>query len=777
MNPRDNQKRSKEIITIMIILFIVATFITLHAAIYMREINQDDYFKAMYHSLIDISQGNIAIFPITSLFFKYEFFTSIAILIIGVAWYSDFWFKKDMMEGKEKGTSDWNTNLDKYNKKYSDPYGSTKYDGDYNMILSEDIRLNMDTRKTRRNNNVLVVGGAGTGKSRFLCKPNILQANCSFVITDPAGELLASQGKFLKEHGYKVKVFNLVDMAHSNCYNPFHYIRDDLGVMMLINCLIKNTNNGQKGGDPFWEKSETALLQALMFYLIKYRPKEEQNFNSILSLLSMASVDENNANFESPLDKIFKQVEKDDPQGIAIKQYKIFKQGAGKTLKSILISTSVRLSVFNIKEVARLTQKDNIDLGKVGDEKTAIFIIIPAADDTYNFLASMMYSQLFETLYFHAENECGFKKRLPYHVRFILDEFANIGQIPNFEKKIATFRKYEMSCTIILQSLSQIKSLYKDDWQGIVGNCDTFLLLGSSEEETTKYVSDMLGTKTIRTKNISRNRRGGKVGSESNGRDGRKLMLPEEIQAMDNSNCIIRIRGLQPFLTKKYTLEKHPNFKFTADANDNNVYEIRKQPELLIKDNISLYDIRTAIKKAKMKKVIGRPKEAAEGHIEAFSEEVIKKAELQQQQILEDEFNDIEEASITEVNKKKPNKRVIGRPEGEFDSNVLTLTEETMEKSENEIETKEENKERKNRRNNNNGSNNESDSNNRRNNNNGNYTYKKKSYNKNYNNNKNRNNQRNMTKQEFKEPDIDMEDLAYLDNVDVPDDEMPNPYK
>ena len=268
MKPLDTKKKVKEIIMTMIIITIAFYFIVLHGAVLMNEMHQNNYFMAIYYSLLDISKGNIYIFPLSILSFRYMVITTVITTLIGLLWYGDFWFKKDMMEGKEKGTADWNTNLDKYNKTFSDPYGSTKYDGKNNMILSDNIRLNMDTRKTRRNNNIMVVGGSGTGKSRFFCKPNILQANCSYVITDPSGELVASQGKFLKEHGYKIKVFNLVDMAHSNCYNPFHYIRDDLGVMMLINCLIKNTNNGQKGGDPFWEKSETALLQALMFYKI-----------------------------------------------------------------------------------------------------------------------------------------------------------------------------------------------------------------------------------------------------------------------------------------------------------------------------------------------------------------------------------------------------------------------------------------------------------------------------------------------------------------------------
>ena len=312
--------------------------------------------------------------------------------------------------GRESGSAKWNKNIKGFNRVYSDPKDSPNSDGEYNMILTDQVFMSLNTRQTRRNNNVLVVGGSGAGKSRFFVKPNLLQANCSYVITDPAGELLETQAGFLEREGYKIKCFNLVEMKHSNCYNPFNYIRDDLGVLILINCLIKNTNpDGKSGGDPFWEKSETALLQALMFYLIKYRPKEEQNFTSIMKLLRAAEVDENNPNVKSPLDRIFDEVAKRDANSIALKQYMTFKMGAGKTLKSILISCSVRLTVFNMKEIENLTGTDDIDLGTLGDEKQALFIVIPAADSTFNFLVSMMYSQLFETLSIYVGRVCQYR--------------------------------------------------------------------------------------------------------------------------------------------------------------------------------------------------------------------------------------------------------------------------------------------------------------------------------------------------------------------------------
>lgn len=625
IGPVDKNKKMKEIYILLGILTLIIGFIALHGAVYMYEINEDNYFMAMIYSVTDMMEGNFYIFPWTSLSTKYLFFTICIILLIGAVWISDFWFKKDMMDSVEGGSTDWNTEMDKYNKKYSDPIGSSSYEGPKNMILSEDIRLSMQDYKTRRNNNILVIGGAGTGKSRFLCKPNMLQANCSFVITDPSGELLESQGKFLENQGYKVKVFNLIDMTHSSCYNPFHYIRDDLGVMILINCLIRNTDNGKKGGDPFWEKSETALLQSVMFYMRKNFAKDEQNFNTLLKMLALAKVDENNPDAESELDKLFRIEEENDPQSLAVKQYKIFKQGAGKTLKSILISTMVRLSHFNIKEISRLTRVDTLDLQRIGDEKTALFVVIPAADDTYNYLVSMMYSQLFESLYFHAENECGGRKRLPVDVRFLLDEFANIGQIPNFEKKLATMRKYGISCTIILQSLSQIKSLYKEDYQGIIGNCDTFLLLGTNDEETAKYVSDKLGSKTIRSTSISRNRRGHKPGSESNSRKSRKLMLPEEVLQMDNNKCIISIRGERPFMSNKYPLEKHKNYQLTADYDESLLFNLKSNPNFLIKDKMDYSNIKKAIIKVKAEeKVIGTSITLKEGELEKYIQQIDK---------------------------------------------------------------------------------------------------------------------------------------------------------
>ena len=479
------------------------------------------------------------------------------------------------------GSAKWYTDLKKYNKKYSDPKGSASNNGPENMILTADVLLNLNGHLTRKNNNVTVVGGSGSGKTRFFIKPNILQANCNYVITDPKGDLLKTTGSFLESQGYEIKVFNLVEMWKSDCYNPFNYIRDDLGVVMMIKCLIKNTTPpGQKSGDPFWEKSEEALLQALCFYLVHHRDKKYHNFSTVMKLLRLAEVDERNPSFKSPLDKLFDDVEKADPNSIALKQYKTFKMGAGKTLKSILISCSVRLTVFNLSQIESLTGKDTIELDKMGEGKKALYVIIPSADSTYNFLVSMMYSQLFETLYYMAETQYK-KNRLKSRVRFLMDEFANIGEVPEFPKKLATMRQYEISCSIVLQNLAQIKAMYKDDWPSILGNCDSFLFLGGQEYETVEYISKELGEQTIVSLDRSMSNGKSSSASQSYKTTSRKLMTPDELIHMDEDECVLMIRGLDPFRTKKYEYTEHPNYRFTGDAADENEYVNKKDNRVI----------------------------------------------------------------------------------------------------------------------------------------------------------------------------------------------------
>lgn len=562
--------------------------------------------------------------------------------------------KAHFKKGIECGSAKWNDDLDKYNKVYSDPPGKKENDGSNNIILTEEIRLNMDTRATRRNNNITVVGGSGSGKSRFFVKPNILQANSNYVITDPSGELLESTGKFLESQGYTIKIFNLVEMAKSNCYNPFDYIRDDLGVVMMIKCLIRNTTPpGQKGGDPFWEKSEEALLQAISFYLIEARPKKDRNFSTVMKLLRCAEVNEQDPSAESELDKMFKEHERQRPNSLAVKQYKIFKMGAGKTLKSILISCSVRLTVFNLEQIAALTRSDDengVELEKMGDGKRALFVIIPSADSTYNFLVSMMYSQLFETLYFVAETQKA-GKRLESPVRFLLDEFANIGEIPEFTKKLATMRKYEISCSIILQNLAQVKTMYKDDWQTILGNCDSFLFLGGQEYETVEYISKELGDATITIKNKSNSLGKNTNTNNSYNQNKRALMTPDELMKLDNNECILLIRGLDPFRGPKCKYENCKNYKYTADADKskkyklqviNQVYKSKEEIEIMLEQEKA----KAASVKNKKKLPISEPKPVEE----AIKNSGVKNA---------DEIAVIQPYIIGEIDKKTESKTPI----------------------------------------------------------------------------------------------------------------------
>lgn len=463
-------------------------------------------------------------------------------------------------------------------RKFNRPDQTT---GGKNMVFSKDVFMSMDTRKTRRNNNVLVIGGSGTGKSRFFVKPNMLAANSSYIITDPSGELLESMGEYLVNEGYDVRVFNLVEMEHSNTYNPFHYIRNQEGVLIMINALIKNTTpKGSNTNDPFWEKAETALLQAICFFLVSECNKDDQNFSNVMKLLRCAKAVEGQEDVDSTLDIMFKDLAEKEPEHIAVQQYAVFKSaGGGKTAQSILISCQTRLQTFNLDAIKKLTSTDNVDLGSVGDKKVALFCITPSADTTFNYLIALLYTQLFETLYHHAETDtvnCP-GKRLRSHVRFLLDEFANVGTIPDFSQKLATMRKYEISCSIIIQALSQLKALYKDDWEVLVGNCDSLLFLGGSDATTLEYISKTLGKETIRSINNSRSY--GRQGSFSlsYNKSGRELMQPDELRVMDNNNCVLFIRGLYPFFTDKYPLEKHPNYSRCGDGNKKYIFDVKER--------------------------------------------------------------------------------------------------------------------------------------------------------------------------------------------------------
>ena len=466
--------------------------------------------------------------------------------------------QKNYRRGEEHGSARWG-DARQICKKYSQkPYSQ-------NILLTQNFRISLDTHKHRRCLNILVVGGSGAGKSRGFALPNIMQCCCSMVITDPKAELLRKTGGLLEKKGYEVRVFDLINPDTSFCYNPFEYVHDDKDVLRLISNLIQNTTpKGSQSSDPFWEKSETALLQALMLYLLHEAPPEEQNFAMIMEMLGSAQVKEEDEDYESPLDILFDRLEMRDPDSIAVKQYHIYKQAAGKTAKSILISVGVRLAAFNLPQIAKLTNTDELDLSSMGERKVALFCCIPDADTSLNYLIGMIYSQLFQTLYYMADRVHG--GALPVPVNCIMDEFPNVSLPNEFEKILATCRSRSIYCSIIIQNMSQLKALFKDSWESLVGNCDEFLYLGGNEKETHKYVSELLGKETIDTNTYGQTK--GKSGSYSTNfqQSGRELLQPDEVRMLDNQNALLFIRGERPILDAKYDLMKHPNIRYTEDG-------------------------------------------------------------------------------------------------------------------------------------------------------------------------------------------------------------------
>ena len=444
------------------------------------------------------------------------------------------------------------------------------------MIQSSRLYRPINSRLIIGNNNIAVIGGAGTGKSRFLIKPNILQMNASFVITDPSGEMLFSTGTALQENGYKIKIFNISDMTHSNCYNPLNYVRDEAGVSMLVDCFIKNTTGKDEKGEKFWTDAERLLYSACIFYLKDFCQEDsKKNFAFVLDMVNSSCVDENNPNVQSPLDKLFQKLPNNS---LARKYYRAFKQAAGKTLKSIIISCLTRLQPFMVPQVINLTSTDEIELDMIGKEKTALFIITPQADRTYAFLASMLYSQLFETLYHIGEQQLaeGKSEQMDIPVRCLMDEFANIGEVPLFPSKLSTMRKYNISATVVLQDIAQIESMYKDDWKTLMGNCSSIVFLGSQEYNTCKYFSDMLGKKTIISK--SRNMNQGKNNSSGKGfqSTGREVMTPDELSRMKPDETVVFTQNQRPVFDKKYDYIKHPNYQLTADFDHTRGFQYNK---------------------------------------------------------------------------------------------------------------------------------------------------------------------------------------------------------
>lgn len=466
--------------------------------------------------------------------------------------------QKNYRRGEEHGSARWG-DARQICKKYSQkPYSQ-------NILLTQNFRISLDTHKHRRCLNILVVGGSGAGKSRGFALPNIMQCCCSMVITDPKAELLRKTGDLLEKKGYEVRVFDLINPDTSFCYNPFEYVHDDKDVLRLISNLIQNTTpKGSQSSDPFWEKSETALLQALMLYLFHEAPPEEQNFAMIMEMLGSAQVKEEDEDYESPLDILFDRLEMREPDSIAVKQYHIYKQAAGKTAKSILISVGVRLAAFNLPQISKLTNTDELDLSSMGEKKVALFCCIPDADTSLNYLVGMIYSQLFQTLYYMADRVHG--GALPVPVNCIMDEFPNVSLPNEFEKILATCRSRSIYCSIIIQNMSQLKALFKDSWESLVGNCDEFLYLGGNEKETHKYVSELLGKETIDTNTYGQTK--GKSGSYSTNfqQSGRELLQPDEVRMLDNQNALLFIRGERPILDAKYDLMKHPNIRYTEDG-------------------------------------------------------------------------------------------------------------------------------------------------------------------------------------------------------------------
>ena len=465
---------------------------------------------------------------------------------------------KNYRRTEEYGSAKW-ANPNTVCKKYANKDYFT------NKVFSQNVRMGLDGKKHRRNLNTVVIGGSGAGKTRFYAKPNIMQCNTSFVVLDPKGEIIRSVGHLLEDNGYVIKVIDLIDMSKSLGYNPFHYIRSDKDVLKLITNLIRNTTpKGSNTNDPFWEKSETALLEALMLYLYHYAPEDEQNFTMVMEMLNYAEVKEDEEDYESPLDELFKRLETLDFNSLALKQYKIYKQAAGKTAKSILISVGVRLAAFNLEELASLTRFDEMELEQIGERKTALFAIIPDNDSTFNFIVGMLYTQLFQMLYYQADYVHG--GELPVPVHFLMDEFANVALPDEFDKLLSTMRSRQIFVSIILQNLAQIKALYKDSWESIVGNCDELYYLGGNEQSTHKYISELLGKETLDTNTFGKST--GHSGSYSTNfqQTGRELLTADEVRLLDNNDGLLFIRGERPIKDKKYNLLKHPNIKQTLDG-------------------------------------------------------------------------------------------------------------------------------------------------------------------------------------------------------------------
>jgi len=478
---------------------------------------------------------------------------------------------KKFRQGKEYGSARWGTRKD------IEPYVDEKFQN--NILLTQTERLTMNGRpanpKYARNKNVLVIGGSGSGKTRFYVKPNLMQMHSSYCVTDPKGTIVIECGKMLEDNGYEIKILNTINFKKSMKYNPFAYLRSEKDILKLVQTIIANTKGeGEKAGEDFWVKAEKLYYTALIGYIFYEAPREEKNFATLLDMIDASEVREDDETYMNPIDRLFEALEKKEPTHFAVKQYKKYKLAAGKTAKSILISCGARLAPFDIQELRDLMKEDELELDTLGDRKSALFVIISDTDDTFNFVVSIMYSQLFNLLCDKADDVYG--GRLPVHVRCLLDEFANIGLIPKFEKLIATIRSREISASIILQAQSQLKAIYKDNADTIVGNCDSTLFLGGKEKTTLKELSETLGKETIDLYNTSETRSNQKSFGLNYQKTGKELMSQDEITVMDGSKCIFQLRGVRPFLSDKFDITKHKNYKFLEDYDKKNVFDIEE---------------------------------------------------------------------------------------------------------------------------------------------------------------------------------------------------------
>ncbi len=510
-------------------------------------------------------------------------------IVIRLIVYSKGKNAKKYRKGTEYGSARWG------NAKDIEPYKDVKFKN--NVILTQTEHITMNSRpknpKTARNKNVLIVGGSGSGKTRFWLKPNLMQCHSSYCITDPKANIIIECGKLLEREGYRIKVLNTINFKKSMKYNPFAYIRSEKDILKLVTALIANTKGEGKNGDDFWEKAEILLYTALIGYIWYEAPVEEQNFNTLIEFINASEVREDDEDFKNPVDMMFDKLEEKDPQHFAVRQYRKFKLAAGKTSKSVLISCGARLAPFDIKELRELTEYDELELDTLGDCKTALFIIISDTDSTFNFLVSMCYTQLFNLLCDKADDVYG--GRLPVHVRCLIDECANIGQIPNLEKLMATIRSREISACLVLQAQSQLKALYKDNADTIIGNCDSMVFLGGKEKSTIKELEEILGKETIDSYNTSDTRGSQRSYGINYQKLGKALMSQDEIAVMDGGKCILQLRGVRPFLSDKYDITKHENYKYLSDYDPKNAFDIEKlvssKLKLKRRDVYSVYDL------------------------------------------------------------------------------------------------------------------------------------------------------------------------------------------